>query len=676
MSLRLKWTRSTVAAGAAMLVVLTAVSGPAAYADLEPSPQDAQYDRFLPGQPWNDTSGRTIQAHGGQVVAAHDDDGRRIWYWYGEDRTNGIPSSPGVHVYSSYDLYNWSDRGLALRAMSSADQFGSDPYFRSLYGQYTEQQKAAVLRDLDTVPSNDGAKAAILERPKVIYNAKDKKWVMWVHADGPSETSPAQYAKAKAGVAVSDSPFGPFRYIDSYRLHVAPADEANQAPNNPGMARDMNLFVDDDGSGYIIYASEENASLFVSKLNEHYTGLSAAPASAIKGVDYTRPYVGASREAPAMFKQNGTYYLITSAATGWSPNAAKYATATNILGTWTDHGNPAQGSEASTTFSSQSTSVIPVDPKKGKFIYMGDRWTPNDLGHSPYVWLPLRFGEAGSLFLENQATWSLADLADYEPWQVTSALPDHVWLGEAASLPAEVDVRTGSSGQSAAHNGGSGQENDRSKQDNPRRGGHTKSVPVTWDTSSLTAPGQQSLKGTLADGRTFTRQVVVVPHNLRYVVNAGGAATADWKKTVEVAKTEGAVLNSNPEQPLGTDPVTGATWGYTGSSGISGNADENLYTTLRWAKNKEELRYSFDALPTGNYTVHVGYYDPWPWDKRAAKVTINGTVVDANRTYSDKPAAATYPRVTVGADGKISVGIAPTLSPDIQVSWIMISRTQ
>ena len=41
------------------------------------------------------------------------------------------------------------------------------------------------------------------------------------------------------------------------------------------MARDMNLFVDDDGTGYIIYSSEENATMFISKLDDEYTDLAA-----------------------------------------------------------------------------------------------------------------------------------------------------------------------------------------------------------------------------------------------------------------------------------------------------------------------------------------------------------------------------------------------------------------
>src|SRR5699024_7328152 len=162
-----------------------------------PEPRPA----VTPGEPWRDTSGEVIQAHGGQVLVGEDADGP-LYHWYGEDRTNGYGSSPGVHVYSSRDLYSWTDEGLALRALATAEELETDPYFTALYGECTEEQKAAVVRDLlTTAPPGSSAPAAILERPKVLHNAAKGTWVMWVHADGPSETSDAQYAKARAGVA-------------------------------------------------------------------------------------------------------------------------------------------------------------------------------------------------------------------------------------------------------------------------------------------------------------------------------------------------------------------------------------------------------------------------------------------------------------------------------------------
>ncbi|KZM34735.1 family 43 glycosylhydrolase [Oerskovia enterophila] len=607
------------------------------------------YDSFRPGEPWKDDQGRVIQAHGGQVLPATDDAGERIYYWYGEDRSNGYGSSPGVHVYSSYDLYNWTDRGLALRAMSSADQFESDPYFAELYADYSAAERAAVYRDLGTVQTDPAVNAAILERPKVVYNESTGQWVLWVHADGPSETSNAQYAKANAGVAVSDSPTGPFRYIDSYRLHVAPEGEPNHMPSSPGMARDMNLFVDDDGTAYIIYSSEENYSLFISRLDETYTQLATPPSEAVKGVDFTRPYIGAHREAPALFKQGDTYYLITSGATGWDPNPAQYATATDILGEWTDHGNPVSGSGASTTFGSQSTSVIPVDPEKGKFIYMGDRWTPSDLKNAPYVWLPITLGENGTLSLTNPGPWTLDDLVPSGSWSVRADLPGHVWLDDTSTLPSTVEVT---------------------------QAGTTTQVAVAWDAASISRPGQVSLRGTLADGRTFTRDVLAVPHDLRYVVNAGGETTSDWSAIRSAAEAEHGVplLGSVPEQQLAADPSTGVRWGLSSSPADSAlRSGGDIYQSLRYGKNHQDLVYVFEGLEPGTATVHAGFYDPWPQANRAARVSLNGTVVEENRLFTADPAAGRY-TVEVGADGRAELRITPTRSPDIQLSWVMVSQ--
>ncbi|MFC0623063.1 glycoside hydrolase family 43 protein [Kribbella deserti] len=667
--------RKFVAGGAVLLAALTASALPPSTTPAVATPEvavpgapagsdaadgletKAPYSSFRPGAEWRDTSGKLIQAHGGQLVPATDDQGRRIWYWYGEDRSKGYYDSPGVHVYASYDLYNWKDEGLALRAMSSPDQFEQDKYFAKLYKGYSAAQKEIVWRDLSTnaVRTDGWAKPSILERPKVIYNKATGKWVMWVHSDGPSSpTSTSTYARAEAGVAVSNSPKGPFRWIDSYRLNRVPSDSVpwcgTSSAFDPagGMARDMNLFVDDDGSGYIIYSSEENRTMYISKLRPDYLYLSAKPEDAVQGKDFVRTLPCNQREAPAMFKTEGTYYLITSGATGWDPNPARYATAQSILSQWTDRGNPISGDGAANTYRSQSTSVIPYDAKAGKFIYMGDRWTPNDLASSPYVWLPLRFGEGGTLSIGPDQEWKLGDLQPYQRWTVDTVLPDHVWLADTSTLPGQVSVKTAT--------------------------GSTR-LNVTWDASTIAQPGPANLRGSLSDGRTFTRSVVVVPHGLRYVVNAGGANTPDWKRMAEAAATEGPLLNSSPEQPLGTDPVTGKTWGYTGASAPAGTATGDLYSTLRYAKNHEPLVYTFEGLEPGTYTVHAGYFDPWPWANRAAQVSVNGSVVDQQRLFTGTNTAASYPGITAGADGKITVTIAPTRSPDIQISWLLVARS-
>ncbi|MEE1650614.1 family 43 glycosylhydrolase [Brachybacterium sp. J144] len=601
---------------------------------------------FTPGEPWLDTDGKVIQAHGGQVVLSADAEGT-LYYWFGEDRSNGYAATPGVHVYSSRDLYTWTDEGLALRTLTTADQIDTDPYFTALYGDYSEAQKSAVVRDLLTVPeAGSSIPAAILERPKVLHNAAKGTWVMWVHADGPSETSTAQYAKANAGVAVSDSPTGPYRWIDSYRLHHAPEGEPNWQPDNPGMARDMTVFLDDDGTAYIIYSSEENYSLFISRLDEDFTDLATPPDRAVKGVDFIRPYIGAHREAPALFKREGTYYLITSGATGWDPNPAQYATATEILGDWTDHGNPVTGDGASDTFRSQSTNVIPVDPERGTFVYMGDRWTPSDLKNAPYVWLPLRFGEGTQMSLVWADSWRWEDQPLQPAYTVDVALPSAVGLGEVNKLPRSGTLRLSD--------------------------GTTEKRKITWE-AQLDRPGMVEAVGTLSgpEGLTVRREVLVVPRHMVYLVNAGGAETSDYLALRKHAQGP-ALKNSVADQPYGADPATGAVWGYQGRSKPAGSETDSLDRSLRYATNHDDLTYRFANLPSGSFTVHVGYYDPWPWANRAARVTLNGTVVEEEQLFTGVPEAVAYSGIIPGSSGEIILTLHPTRSPDIQVSWVAV----
>ena len=609
----------------------------------DPAPLPA----FTPGEPWLDTSGNVIQAHGGQVVIGEDEQGS-LYHWYGEDRSNGYGESPGVHVYSSRDLYSWTDEGLALRALSTAEEIDTDPYFTALYGEYTEEQKAAVVRDLLTTAPAGSETAAVLERPKVLHNAAQGTWVMWVHADGPSETSDAQYAKANAGVAVSDSPTGPFRWIDSYRLHHAPEGEPNWQPDDPGMARDMNVFLDDDGTAYIIYSSEENYSLFISRLDEDFTALATPAESAVPGVDFVRPYIGAHREAPALFKREGTYYLLTSGATGWDPNPAQYATATEILGEWTDRGDPISGEGSADTFRSQPTNVIPVDPENGTFVYMGDRWTPSDLKNAPYVWLPLRFGEGTEMSLLWEDSWRWEDQPHQPAYAVDVRLPASVRFGETQKLPRNGTLHLAD--------------------------GSSSTRKITWE-AALDRPGLVDVTGTLAGdkGLTVHRQVLVVPQHMAYLVNAGGEETSDYLALREHAQGK-ELSNSVADQPYGADPGTGAVWGYEGRSAAAGSGTDSIDRTVRYATDHDDLVYRFGDLARGSYTVHVGYHDPWPWADRAAEVRIDDEVVEAERLFTASPEAAAYEHIAVGSDGELTLTLHPTRSPDIQVSWIAVVR--
>jgi hypothetical protein len=347
------------------LLLPTLLAAPPAGPSPATTPAGPRRTAFEPGQPWLDTAGRPIQAHGGGVLLQ---DG--VYYWYGEEKTYGNLNKVGVACYSSRDLYNWTSEGIALRADALPRQFHD---------------------------------RGICERPKVIYNARTRRYVMWMHLDDEI------YHTSVAGVAVADAPAGPFRYGAHFRPvqydFGSPAGDPDHQGEQGGTFRDMNLFRDDDGKAYVFYASEGNRTMYVVRLNEEYTAPQSPP---VEGKTWARILVGKEREAPAPFKHRDTYYLITSACTAWGPNAAMYATASNILGPWQARGNPCTGPGADKTFRSQSTFILPAPGRHPNgFIYMGDRWTPDRLGSSPYIWLPFAIHPDGTFTLEFRERWDL-----------------------------------------------------------------------------------------------------------------------------------------------------------------------------------------------------------------------------------------------------------------------------
>ena len=63
------------------------------------------------------------------------------------------------------------------------------------------------------------------------------------------------------------------------------------------------------------------------------------------------------------------------------------------------------GADADLSFHSQSTYVLPVPGKPGQFIYMGDRWTPDNAIDGRYIWLPIRF-DGDQPVIEWRDKWS------------------------------------------------------------------------------------------------------------------------------------------------------------------------------------------------------------------------------------------------------------------------------
>lgn len=347
---------------------------------------------FEPGAIWADHHGVHINAHGGGILY---EDG--VYYWYGEHKVEGDAGNyaqVGVHCYSSRDLLHWKDEGIVL----------------------------AVSDD----PASPIAKGCILERPKVVKCEATGKYVMWFHL----ELKGKGYSSAFSGVAQADAPTGPFRFIRAGRINPGkwplnlPEDQrrVDLSPVMPvltrsaysegddrlaflrrdwaggQMARDMTIFVDDDGKAYHIYASEENSTLHIAELTPDYTAHTGR---------YVRVLPGRFHEAPAVCKRGGKYYMITSGCTGWAPNEARSMVADSLFGEWRELGNPCVGPNAEKTFGAQSTFILPVQGRPDTFIFMADSWRPANAIDGRYVWLPLQFTEDGRLRLEMQKTWSL-----------------------------------------------------------------------------------------------------------------------------------------------------------------------------------------------------------------------------------------------------------------------------
>jgi len=332
---------------------------------------------FRPGATLPDNHGTHLNAHGAGALFDH---GR--YYLFGEHKVAGPAGNSaqvGVHCYSSKDLYNWTDEGIALAVAPAGS------------GSEIEQ-------------------GCVLERPKVVFNKQTGQYVMWFHL----ELKGQGYDAARTAVAVSRKATGPYKYVRSFRPGAGQWPmgfaEARKQPV-PGeqnltwwtpewrqavadglfirrdfkqgqMARDMTVFVDDDGKAYHIHSSEDNLTLHVAELTSDYQGFTGkwntiAPAG--------------HNEAPAICKKGGKYYLITSGCTGWAPNAARSFVASSMWGPWQPLANPAVGPLADSTFRSQSTYILPVAGKKDAFVFMADRWTPKNPIEGGYIWLPLTF---------------------------------------------------------------------------------------------------------------------------------------------------------------------------------------------------------------------------------------------------------------------------------------------
>ena len=260
----------------------------------QPAAAQIKTDTIKPAEVWPDNNGYHIQAHGGGIIKV-----KNIYYWYGEERAKGLDTNYRyVSCYQSPDLVNWKFNG---------DIKFANPYPDSLFKW-------------------------VLERPKVYYNSKTKKYVMYMHLDGAVKNyqgkAPSSYGYARVGTAISDSPVGPFKFLRSFR----PLGHES---------RDIGQFIDDDGTPYLIF-EDRPFGFRIASLSADYLS-----------VDKEICLIPTHMEGGAIVHYKGLYYAIGSALTGWNANPNKYATSTSLSGPWTVFTDIAPPEEK--TYGSQST---------------------------------------------------------------------------------------------------------------------------------------------------------------------------------------------------------------------------------------------------------------------------------------------------------------------------------
>lgn len=246
------------------------------------------------------------------------------WYMIGEDRGNSW--NPDVNMYSSKDLQHWKFEAKIIENGVTAEELG---------------------------------RGRFIERPKLLYNKKTKQYVVWCHWEGRN------YGASEAGIFYSDNITGPYKFHKGERpLGIK--------------SRDCNVFVDDDGTAYFISTIEENQHLGFFRLADDY----------LSAVECTTLFKGMAREAPAIIKVDGTYYMLSSACTGWNPNQCKLSYSKKMTEGWSELENIGDR----IAYDTQAASILTIKgTKQTTYLYVGDRWMDPDLPRSKTIIFPISF---------------------------------------------------------------------------------------------------------------------------------------------------------------------------------------------------------------------------------------------------------------------------------------------
>lgn len=305
------------------------------------TPEGKQITRF-------DDSGDAVDAHDGEITYFN---GK--YYLYGTSYDCGFEwnnkTAPfcGFKSYSSTDMVNWKDEGFLFDAQNPLWQSRCDG---KTYGCF---------------------------RPHVIYNQKSKRYILWVNVyDNVSGYR----------VFTATKPTGPFKEADQPKISVN-----NNMPAAGLNNGDHDLFIDDDGTGYLAITDwRRKGAIVIEQLTDDY----------LNGTGIVSELVTpAATEAPALFKRNGIYYITYSDPNcGYcSGTGTSYRTAKSIMGPWSvgrrisDNSCGGQPSFVSTLKINSETI----------YLYGSDLWNnaAKNEAMANFYWAPLTFAADGAINL-------------------------------------------------------------------------------------------------------------------------------------------------------------------------------------------------------------------------------------------------------------------------------------
>ncbi|KAK1759109.1 carbohydrate-binding module family 35 protein [Echria macrotheca] len=203
---------------------------------------------------------------------------------------------------------------------------------------------------------NLGPQAAItgLWRPK-IAKPNDKFWIF------------GQQDRYVRSLMSADLAGG--RYTAAAKVHLPPSDYTYS---------DTGMFYDEASSTWHLLTSADHNTLQINKINPDGTV-----------GDRVLAFTKGAYEAPGIFVENGTYYLVVSGKTGWRANPNKVFWATSLAGPWSGGTDIAPPDEK--TYGSQNTFELTLRGTRATtHVYMGDAWDAKGGPASNYVWLPIK----------------------------------------------------------------------------------------------------------------------------------------------------------------------------------------------------------------------------------------------------------------------------------------------